>query len=71
MEKHVVVNNGLAGKTFQGGKGGNAQHGVSALGDFELTQGLATFGVVAQQGTYQELIDQPGIFADLAKRQIV
>ncbi len=28
-------------------------------------------GVVAQQGTYQELIDQPGIFADLARRQIV
>jgi ABC-type multidrug transport system fused ATPase/permease subunit len=27
-------------------------------------------GVVVQSGTYNELIDQPGPFADLAKRQM-
>jgi ABC-type multidrug transport system fused ATPase/permease subunit len=27
-------------------------------------------GVVVQSGTYEELISQDGIFADLAKRQI-
>ena len=27
-------------------------------------------GLVVQTGTYEELIDQPGFFADLAKRQL-
>jgi ATP-binding cassette subfamily C protein len=28
-------------------------------------------GRIVQSGTYQELIDQPGLFADLAKRQMI
>jgi len=28
-------------------------------------------GTIVQSGSYNELIDQPGLFADLAKRQLM
>ena len=48
LEEHGVLDNGVAGEGLPGGKGGDGNHGPSAVGDLELTHGLASDGVVAE-----------------------
>ena len=57
MEEHGVLDDRVSGEGFPGGESGNSKHGRSSVADFDISETLASVGVISNRGVKVQRIE--------------